>query len=155
MNAKQLERLLLLEQSGELSPKQRHQLDAELATSTEARRLRTEIRGLAATIPPPATPLVPDAARRIAARLDQASKPTLAFQPMWKPILAAAAALALLLGVRTFRDGDPALPIESAAVSVPAPEEEEWTDPLESEFTELESLLAAISSDDSFEITEL
>ena len=61
-------------------------------------------------------------------------------------------ALALLLGVYTLRPG-PA-PVETAAVAA-ATEEEEWTDPLEAEFTELEELLYAISTDDALEITEL
>ena len=53
MNATPLEQLLLLEQSGELSAQQRLRLDAELAASAEARRLRAELRGLAAAVPPP------------------------------------------------------------------------------------------------------
>ena len=40
MNPMQLERLLLLEQSGELAPKQRRELEAELAGSAEARQQR-------------------------------------------------------------------------------------------------------------------
>ncbi len=152
MNATQLAQLLLLEQSGELAPKQRRELDAELAASAETRRLRAELRSLAAAIPPPATQLAPDAAARIAARLDQASRPATAFQPMWKPVLAAAAALALLLGVRTYQAHKAPVAPETTVASVVA---EEWTDPLEAEFTELESLIAALAADDAFEITEL
>ena len=152
MNTQKLEQLLLLEQSGELSPKQRRQLDAELAVSAEARQSRNELRGLAVAIPPPAAQAAPDAARRIAARLHPAPKPAFAFLPAWKPALAAAAALALLLGVRTFRS-NPA-PADPVVASAPA-QEEEWTDPLETEFTELESLLTAISADDSLETMEL
>ena len=33
--------------------------------------------------------------------------------------------------------------------------EEEWTDPLDSEFTELESLIATFSTDNTFEMTEI
>ena len=152
MNPTQLEQLLLLEQSGELSPAQRRLLAAELAASPEARQSRAALRGLADALPAPAAPPAPEAAARIAARLAQAPKPSFAFLPAWKPALAAAAALALLLGVYTLRPG-PA-PVETAAVAA-ATEEEEWTDPLEAEFTELESLLLAISTDDSLEITEL
>ena len=150
MNPAQLEQLLLLEQSGELSPAQQRQLDAELAASPEARQSRAQLRGLADALPAPAAQPAPEAAARIAARLAQAPKP--AFAPAWKSALAAAAALALLLGVYTLRPG-PA-PVETAAVAA-ATEEEEWTDPLEAEFTELESLLLAISTDDALEITEL
>jgi anti-sigma factor RsiW len=154
MNSNELEQLLLLEQSGELSSKQRRQLEAELAVSAEARRLRAEVRRLAAAIPASAAQPAPSATAIIAARLRQAPKPALAFQPIWKPVVAAAAALALLLGVHTFHGGKAADPTESAAVAA-ASEEEDWTDPLEADFTELESLLAAISSDDALEITEL
>ena len=151
MNATPLEQLLLLEQSGELSAKQRLRLDAELAASAEARRLRAELRGLAAAVPPP--PAGPVAAvARIDARLRRTTAPVAAFRPAWKSALAAAAALALLFGVRAFRSPDPAGPADPVLA---AAEEAVWTDPLEEEFTELESLLLAISSDDSSEITEL
>ena len=149
MNSKQLEQLLLLEQSGELSPQQRRDLDAELAATPDARRFRDQLRALSAAVPPPAAAPAPDAAARIAARL--AARPRMV---VWKPLLATAAALALLLGVYTFRPGPASAPVETAAVAAAA-EEEEWTDPLDAEFTELESLLAAISTDDAFEITEL
>ena len=149
MNPQQLEQLLLLEQSGELSPQQRRDLDAELAATPDARRFRDQLRALSAAVPPPAAAPAPDAAARIAARL--APRPRMV---VWKPLLATAAALALLLGVYTFRPGPASAPVETAAVAAAA-EEEEWTDPLDAEFTELESLLAAISTDDAFEITEL
>ena len=152
MNATPLEQLLLLEQSGELSAKQRLRLDAELAASAEARRLRAELRGLAAAVPPP--PAGPAAAAaRIDARLRRTPAPAAAFRPAWKSALAAAAALALLLGVRAFRSPDPAGPADPVLAA--AAEEAVWIDPLEEEFTELESLLTTISSDDSLEITEI
>jgi len=150
MNANELEQLLLLEQSGELSPAQRRRLDAALAASPEARRLRDRLRRISAAIPAPAARPAPDAAARIAARLRKDQAPARAFRPAWKPALAAAA-LALLVGVRTFHAPAP-VSSESAAA---AAEEEDWTDPLDAEFTELENLLLAISSGDSIEITEL
>lgn len=156
MNPQKLEQFLLLEQSGELSPQQRRQLDAELAASAEARRLRAELRGLAAAIPAPATQPAADTAARIDARLQQASKPAVAFLPAWKPALAAAAALALLLGVRTYHAHKSPVAPESAVASIAAEEqEEEWTDPLDAEFTELESLIDTLSSEDSLEITDI
>lgn len=144
MNTSRTEQLLLLEQSGELSPTQRRDIDAELAASPEARRFREQLRALSAAAPQPAAQPAPDAAARIAARLRQQQT------PVWKPLLAAAAALALFLGVRAFSPQAP-VPADSPAVA----EAEEWDDPLDAEFTELESLLFAISSDDSLEITEL
>ena len=154
MNTRKLEQLLLLEQSGELSEKQRRELAAELAASAAARRLRTAIQGLAAALPPvPAAP-APGAAARIAARLAKNRQPVAVFRPAWRPALAAAAALALLFGVRTYQ-GRPRSAADAVAIASAAAEEEEWADPLDAEFTELENLLLAISADDSFEITEL
>ena len=155
MNAQQLEQLLFLEQSGELTDKQRRQLDAELAASADARQLRGQLRGLAAAVPSAAAP-APDAAARIAARLDQADRPASIFLPAWKPALAAAAALALLLGVRAYQaHKSPAATAPVVASSAAEEQEEEWTDPLDAEFTELESLMDTMASDDSFEITEI
>lgn len=154
MNPTQLEQLLLLEQTGELTPPQRRQLDVELAASAEARRLRTELRGLAAAVPAAVAP-APEAAARIDARLSQTTKPAGAFLPAWKPALAAAAALALLLGVRAYRPATPAAPAETAAVSAAVEEEEEWSDPLDAEFTELESLIDTLASEDSLEFTDI
>ena len=148
MNPQHLEQLLLLEASGELSPSQRRALDAELAASPEARRFRDQLRALAAIAPAPAAGPAPDAAARIAARL--APRPRMV---VWKPLLATAAALALLLSVYTLRPDPASAPIETAAVETAA--DEEWTDPLDADFTELESLLAAMATDASFEITEL
>lgn len=150
MNPSQLEQLLLLEQSGELSPKQRRQLDAALAAAPAARQSRDQLRSLANALPVPQP--APDAAARIAARLAQAPKP--AFAPAWKSALAAAAALALLLGVRSYH-GAPSTPASSATTEIAAAAEVEWTDPLDAEFTELETLLLAISTTDVLEITEL
>lgn len=154
MNPNQLERLLLLEQSGELTAKQRRALEAELAASSAARRFRDQLRALAGAVPPPAAGPAPDAAARIAARLRHDRQSFLVFRPVWKPALAAAAALALFVGVRTFRPAPAAAPAETAAVATAA-EEADWTDPLDADFTELESLLAAMSTDAAFEITEL
>lgn len=153
MNPQELERRLLLESSGELSPKQRRQLDAELAASAEARRLRDGLRRLADAIPEPAFAPAPDAVERIAERLQTAPRTAAVRRRVWKPALAAAAALALLLGLYAVR---PSAPVQTAAVEAPADAETyEWTDPLDAEFTELETLLFAISSDDALEITEL
>ena len=154
MNPKQLEQLLPLESSGELSPAQRRALDAELAANPAACRFRDQLRALAGAVPPPAAGPAPDDAAHIAARLqrNQSSRP--AFRPVWKPALVAAAALALFVGVRTFRSAPAAGPAETAAVATAA-EEVDWTDPLDAEFTELESLLAAMATDAAFEITEL
>lgn len=154
MNSNHLEQLLLLEQSGELTATQRRALDAELAANPDARRLRAELRGLARTLPPAPGPS-PDATARIAARLETASRP----RPAWKPAFAAAAALALLLGVQLFRPGSPSADTELARSDTPATVEnapaDDWTDPLADEFTELENLLTALSAEDPFGFAEL
>ena len=152
MNPKQLEQLLLREQSGELSARQRRELETALAASAEARRRRDDLRRLAAALPAPAAQPAPGTATKIAARLRQPARPAFNLLPAWKPALAAAAALALLLGVRAYRaapgTAEPAPAVAAAA-------EEEWTDPLETEFIALEELLAALDETDSFAITEL
>ena len=154
MNAKQLEQLLLLEQSGELSPKQRRRLDAELAASAEARQLRDQLRGLAAAIPAArraARPRCRRAHRRAPATSRQARDrlpARLEARPRRRRRPRPPSRRPHLPG------RPPPVPTEPAVASAAA-EEEEWTDPLDAEFTELESLLVAISSDDSLEITEL
>ena len=152
MNPSQLEQLLLLEQSGELAPKQRRALDAELAASAEARHLRAALRGLANAIPPPpGQPSSPAAAAQIASRLAQPLKRS--FAPAAKSALAAAAALALLLGVRAYlpNPANPSSPPAQTAAAL----DDEWTDPYDADFAELESLLASISTDDALDVTDL
>ena len=136
MKPEQLEQWLLLEQSGELTPRQKLRLDAELAASEAARRLRDQLRTIAGAVSAPAARPAADAAARIAARLRPAARPAFTFVAAWKPTLAFAGT------------------VETAAVTTAA-EEEEWSDPLDSEFTELESLLASIASENSLETTEL
>ena len=68
MTPAQLEPLLLLEQSGELTDTQRRTLDAALAADPAARRLRDELRGLARALPPAPDP-APGAAAQIAATM--------------------------------------------------------------------------------------
>ena len=160
MNPAHLEQLLLLDQSGELTAQQRRALDAELAAHPDARRLRDALRGLAKAIPPAPTGPAPDAAKNIAARLDrEQARP--AHRPRWAPALAAAAVLALLLGLPLFR-GTPAPSSHSPVLAMAdlaetaesAESADDWTDPLESDFAELENLLLAIS-DNPFEYTDL
>lgn len=154
MNGKQLERLLLLEQSGELSPRQRRDLESALAAAPDARRLRADLRRFAGVLAAPTAQPAPDAAAKIAARLRPPAKPAFSPTPAWKPALAAAAALALLFGARSFRPNlNPSA--ENPADSSATAQEEDWTDPLETEFTELESLLAALAAGDSLEMSEL
>jgi hypothetical protein len=148
MNPTQLERLLLLEQSRELSAPQRAALEAELAASPDARRLRDDLRRLAASLPPPTREPSADAAQRIADRLARPAPRRSAFAPAWASALAAAAALALLLGVRALRTPSSPQPSPLLAQSAPADSDaasDEWQDPYEDDFAELENLMLAIS----------
>ena len=155
MNPNQLELLLLLEQSGELSPQQRRELDAELGASAEARCQRAQLRSFAAAIPTSPAQPAPGTAQLIHARLQSQQKPSTAFHPAWKSALTAAAALALLIGVHAYRGKTNPIPSEPTVASSTVVEEEEWTDPLDSEFTELENLISTFSTDDTFEMTEI
>ena len=153
MNAKQLERLLLLEQSGELSAARRRELDAALAASPEARQRRCELRDLAAAVRSAAAQPAPGSTARIAARLREPERPAFVFLPAWKPALAAVAALALLVGVRSYR-GNHAAPELVPVVASAAAEENEWSDPFDEELSNLENQILAIS-DSPYDIIEL
>ncbi|MGD9781888.1 MAG: anti-sigma factor [Kiritimatiellia bacterium] len=153
MNATQWERLLLLEQSGELSPARRRELDAALAASPEARQRRRELRGLAAVVRSAPVQPAPGSVDRIAARLRTPRKTAFAFLPAWKPTLAAAAALALVVGVRSYRGGHASPEIVPVAASA-STQENEWSDPFDDELADLENLLLAIS-DSPYDIIEL
>ena len=153
MNEKQLERLLLLEQSGELPAARRRELDAALAASPETRQRRRELRGLAAAVRSTPVRPAPGTAERIAARLREPERPAFVFLPAWKPALAAVAALALLVGVRSYL-GSPAGPAPVPAVASAGAEENEWSDPFDDELSDLENLILAIS-DSPYDIIDL
>lgn len=156
MTPRPLENYLLLEQSGELSRRQRRALDTELAQSPAAREFRRELRGLAAALPEPTTAPSPDAVATIAARLAQTATPAPRFRRPAQTVLAAAAALALFAGIQSYRAhrSPAAAATQLALFDTEATADREWTDPLEDEFAELESLLLAIS-ENPFEFADL
>ena len=158
MKPAQLEQLLLLEQSGELTPRQQAHLAAALADSAHARELRDQLRHITrAVTAPEITPTMPaslaDATARIDARLHP-SRPLLAVA--WKPLLAAAAALVLLVGATFFHIArhSPAT-AQRAALADDTELDTAWLDPMDAEFTELEDLLASIATDDFFLTMEM
>ena len=153
MNENQLERLLLLEQSGELPASRQRELDAELAASPEARQRRRELRGLATAVLSTSAQPAPGSAARIAARLREPKSKAFVFRPAWKPALAAVAALVLLVGVRAYLRAPPERPPVPVAASASA-EENEWSDPFDDELADLENLILAIS-DSPYDIIEL
>ena len=158
MKPAQLEQLLLLDQSGELTPRQQAHLAAALADSAHARELRDQLRHITRAVTAPETaPAMPaslaDAVARIDARLRR-PRPLLAVA--WKPLLAAAAALVLLVGATLFHiTRHPAAASEQAALADDTELDTAWLDPMDAEFTELEDLLASIATDDFFLTMEM
>ena len=120
MTPQQIEKLLLLEQTGELSSKQRQRLQEALATSAAARQQREQWQKMAALLPPPAWQLAPapEAAARIAARLQATEAATApirrpyALHPAWAAAATAGghgrevARLAAAAGCRTHLSWD-------------------------------------------------
>jgi hypothetical protein len=143
MKTNKLEKLLLLEQSGELSPGQRCRLEHELQVSEKARKLRTDLGVLSGSINKPDVELSPWTVARIDARLREKSHP--AFNPavLWKPVLALAAGLTIISGVFNFNENQ----ISSApAVAVTGTTEVDvWSVPFEEDLRRLETLIMAIS----------
>ena len=147
-----LERLLLLERSGELAPRQRAALArAEAADPGAVRAARSRLDALDTLLArAPAVPLpAPDAlAAAIRRRLDVPAPRRVS---VWKPLLAVAAAFAIALGLCLFHGGTATLPAPSAPAfaeadgdaddgAFPAFDE----DPYAAEFSELETLIASI-----------
>lgn len=154
MNPKDLEQLLLLEQSGELTPQQQRRLEAELAAAPAARQLRRELQGMARAIPEPPAGPAPDATEKILARL-AANRPAPAHN--WFPTVAAAAALALLLGsyaLHSSRSLDAGTGRAQATQSAML-DADEWTDPLEQEFADLENLFRVMAEQPLFDLVDL
>lgn len=143
MKINKLEKLLLLEQSGELSPKQRCQLEHELQVSDKARKLRSDLSMLSGSINKPDVELSPWTVARIDARLREKSRPAFTPSVLWKPALALAAGLAIISGVFNFNQNQ----ISSApAVAVTGTTEVDvWSVPFEEDLHRLETLIMAIS----------
>ena len=146
MTSSSFTQLLLLEQSGELSPAQRRELDARLAGNPAARAERDRIRGLLAAVP--RTSREPSAAlvQRVVA---QAAAARFAVPASWQRprrvfTWAAAAALALLLGATLIHRIAPQFSTRVAIANGDA--FDEWVDPFEEEFAYLEDLYDDLSA---------
>lgn len=151
-----LEHLLLLEQSGELSPGQRRRLDVlRRQGDAPADPLEKEMHWLASNLSGPPAPASSTEIlqERIHHRLtEQGGTAHAAYRPaIW---LAAAASVALLVAGIRFAMRPPAAALESAAAGQSALEEA-WEDPYETEFAQLESLIASISVDAFWDDTDL
>lgn len=145
MNAKTLEKLLLLEQTGELSKRQRRRL----AARPEAQAMRDELNLLSAAVLVVVEEPSPWAVAKIDARLRKERRSLLLPARVWKPILALAACLTLVVGTWDFK---PEPSVDS--VSVVLTETDAWTTQFNEELVELESLILAIS-DSSLDIREM
>jgi len=137
MNAKKIEKWILLEQTGELSPRKQKILNA----CPQAQAKRNELKALQSVISPPPEDPSPWATAKINARLQGERRPVLRPVRLGVPALALAACLMLVF---TLIDFSP----ESAEVSVASVEavvQDEWTEEFEDDLAELESLILAMS----------
>jgi hypothetical protein len=143
MKTNKLEKLLLLEQSGELSSGQRGRLEHELQVSDKARKLRSDLRMLSGSINEPDVELSPWTVARIDARLREKSRP--AFNPatLWKPALALAAGLTLISGIFNFNENQ--ISSAPAVAVIGTTEVDVWSVPFEEDLNRLETLIMAIS----------
>jgi len=149
MKTKKLERWLLLEQSGELSPRNLRALRRELAGSEEVRVLRNELGWMKNTVLTPVLEPSPWSVSKIAARL-RGERRTAFVPKVWKSALALAACLMAVVGIFNFHDkrvsSTPAAVVAASGVDV-------WNDPFEEDLGKLESLIVA--SSDSLDIMEM
>ena len=153
MTPQQNEKLQLLEQTGELSSKQRqrHRSFGHIRRRATARTMAENGRPAPPCVAAPA----PEAAARIAARLQATEAATApirrpyALHPAW-----AAAAILILLAISAalLRPTAPA-PL-TATAEIEADEWDAWDDPLEADFAALENLLADIAAE-PFELADL
>lgn len=143
MKTGKLEKLLLLEQSGELSFRQRRRLIRELAVSDEARRVRAELSILSSSIRLPDAEPSLWAVARIVSRLREDTCPSsIRLSRILKPVLALAASLVLMMNAWNFHGGQ-ALSTSVAAVT-PAGVDV-WNDPFEEDLSRLENLIGTLS----------
>jgi hypothetical protein len=146
MNTKKLEKWILLEQSGELSPRRQKVLNACPA----AQATRDQLSAICSAVQHTDVEPSPWAATQIDARLKTERRSMLLPARVWQPILALAACLTLV--VTTF-DFIPETSTEPSAALTEA-ETFSWSVQFEEDMVELESLILAISGD-PLDITEM
>lgn len=153
MNAKKLEKWLLLEQSGELSAPKRKKLEQELIQSPDARRLKDELQLLKSSMGETDVEISPWTVKKIHSRLCNQPVASLLFSNVWKTSLALAACLAVLIGILNFQGTQVAT--ESAVAELASVDESDiWDDSLGEDLDELENLIVALSGS-SFDIMEM
>ena len=146
MKTKQIEKWLLLEQTGELSERKRRKLNA----CPEAEAKRAELNALCKAVEPSDAEPSSWATTRIHARLQAERRSVLLPLRVWKPILALAACLTLVVMTLDFRPESSAVSVAAVAVG----EVDVWNVQFEEDLVELESLILAISGD-PLDITEM
>ena len=145
MNKVKLEKRVLLEQSGELSPRQQRRLNG----CPEAQAVRDELNAFFSTVQEFDTEPSPWAVPRINARLQKERRSILLPIRVWQPILALAACLTLVVTTLDFMSGTSSESTASITVV-----EDVWNVQFEEDLAELESLILAISGD-PLDITEM
>lgn len=145
MKAAKLEKWMLLEQSGELSPARIRRLNRVLASSQEARELRDTLNLLKNSVVIPDIELPPWTVRRIAARLYREPAPQISSFRILRPAAALAAGLMLAAGIFNFH-GEQNSSASSTVLAAVAGVDV-WNDPLEEDLGRLENLIVAISGD--------
>ena len=137
MTRKQVERWILLEQSGELSARQKRKLDR----CPEAEDVRAELSIVSEAIQHSDIHPSPWATQQILSRL---RADTSVFRPLpirvWTPVIALAAGLMLVVAIVDFKPDPP-----SRSASVLIADVELWDSQFESDLVELEDLIVAIS----------
>jgi hypothetical protein len=146
MKTNKLEKWILLEQSGELSPRRRKILEA----CPDAAAKRAELNALCTAVRPVSAEPSPWAATRINARLKTERRSLLLPARVWQPILALAACLTLVVTTFDFMPETSTTP----STVLTAAETYAWSVQFEEDLAELESLILAISGT-PLDITEM
>ena len=146
MNTQKLEKWILLEQTGELSPRKQKILSA----CPQAAQKRAELNALQAAASSGKQEPSPWATARINARLRTEKRLLLLPVRVWQPILALAACLMIFVTQIEFTPETSAVATASVEVGVA----DVWNVQFEEDLAELESLILAIS-DDPLDIMEM
>jgi ferric-dicitrate binding protein FerR (iron transport regulator) len=138
MKTKNIDHLILLEQSGELSAQQKRLLD----TCPEAQAKRDEFAALSAAFSPSGAEPSPWATTKITAQLRASRRRGLIPARVWTPIVAMAACLTLVVSIIDFKP----VPYQNS-VDVVMAEMDVWDTQFDADLVELENLIQAISGD--------
>ena len=140
MKTKNIEKWLLLEQSGELSPRRKKMLNACPEADEKRRKLHALCAAVSHTeVEEPS----PWAATRIHARLQAERRSILLSARVWKPVLALAACLTVVVSRLDFTPESSPAAVASVEVGVA----DVWNVQFEEDLADLENLILAMSGD--------